>query len=565
MPPGQRQWFGLKDDTVVNKTLQFLVLLIATMLPTWSAIAQAQEPAPRIVNLINFIRGVEPRGPVDLVEPVREQIRLGKKWGLPTTFLIQYDAMLRPEIVNLLKSELGPDDEIGVWLEVVQPQVEAVGLGWKGRFPWDWHTNVGFTIGYTPEQRRLLMDELMRKFKEVFGKLPTSAGCWIIDAPTLNYIVDEYGIEAVCICKDQIGTDGYNLWGGYWSGAYYPSRKNAYMSAQTAEQQLNVPVFKMLGSDPIYQYDTGLGHTIQGVTSLEPVYGDSGGDPAWVRWFFDVYFDAPCLAYSYAQAGQENSFGWEAMGPGLNFQYAYLAGARRDGRVRVETLAESAAWFRERFKITPATAVVADKDWKGNDRRSVWYQCANYRVSFVAEGDRFRIRDIHLFDENYPGRYNDRRVETHHARFDTLPVIDGFNWSNPDGVIAGIRLVEKTVNGYKPLATGDFSVEEQARDVLVISMPVRSGGSLTITCTPQGIKYQVEGSESSRRRLALEMTWDPTKPSAVKGVEGRTIRYKHNGYAYGMRVAGAIRITQPIDTGIVIQLRDNAVELRFDH
>lgn len=151
----------------------------------------------------------------------------------------------------------------------------------EGAFPWDWHTNVGFTIGYAPEQRCVLMDELMRKFKETFGKPPTSVGCWIIDAPTLNYLADEYSINtASCICKDQIGTDGYNLGDGYWSGVYHPSRKNAYMPAQTAEQQLDVPVFKMLGSDPINQYDTGLGYTIQGGTSLEPVYGRSGGDPA---------------------------------------------------------------------------------------------------------------------------------------------------------------------------------------------------------------------------------------------------------------------------------------------
>lgn len=65
-----------------------------------------------------------------------------------------------------------------------------------------------------------------------------------------------------------------------------------------------------------------------------------------------------------------------------------------------------------------------------------------------------------MFDENYPGRYTDRRVETHHVRFDALPVIDGFNWSKPDGTIAGIRLVKETVDGYTPLTTGDFSVEE---------------------------------------------------------------------------------------------------------
>lgn len=53
--------------------------------------------------------------------------------------------------------------------------------------------------------------------------------------------------------------------------------------AQSDGMQINTPIFRMLGSDPIYQYDFGLdlnmGATdIQGVVTLEPVYtGNSGG------------------------------------------------------------------------------------------------------------------------------------------------------------------------------------------------------------------------------------------------------------------------------------------------
>ena len=44
------------------------------------------------------------------------------------------------------------------------------------------------------------------------------------------------------------------------------------MPAQTKEGQIPVPVFRMLGSDPIYQYDTSLGESAQGVITLEPVW-----------------------------------------------------------------------------------------------------------------------------------------------------------------------------------------------------------------------------------------------------------------------------------------------------
>jgi hypothetical protein len=129
-------------------------------------------------------------------------------------------------------------------------------LKWRGDHEWDSAANVGFSPGYTPAERRQLVDVYMADFKAIFGYYPRTVGSWYIDEVTLAYMVERYGIVASCNCKDQIGTDGYTLWGGYWNQAYYPSRLNAYMPAQTQAGQINVPIFRMLGSDPIYQYGT---------------------------------------------------------------------------------------------------------------------------------------------------------------------------------------------------------------------------------------------------------------------------------------------------------------------
>ena len=103
----------------------------------------------QIVNIINFIRGCEPRLEVDLVGTVREQIKLMKKHQLRGTFLLQYDALILPEYQEMMLELNEKQFEIGVWFEVVQPLVEEVGLTWTGRFPWDWHTHCGFPVGYT--------------------------------------------------------------------------------------------------------------------------------------------------------------------------------------------------------------------------------------------------------------------------------------------------------------------------------------------------------------------------------------------------------------------------------
>ena len=252
------------------KTCKLLLLALCCGCISASAAGKAGSEAPRIVNIVNFIRNIEPRSEeiteTVLYETVARQAAQLAEYGLPATFLLQYDALINPRYRKLLTQDVYPGTEVGGWWEITQPHVEAAGLKWRG-----------FATGYTPEERRKLVDVYMEKFKEIFGKYPTAIGSWFIDAYTLGYMYDKYGIVASCNCKDQIGTDGYTLWGGYWNQAYYPSRVNAYMPAQTREGQIPVPVFRMLGSDPIYQYDNCVGGALQGVISLEPVYGDSGG------------------------------------------------------------------------------------------------------------------------------------------------------------------------------------------------------------------------------------------------------------------------------------------------
>ena len=154
----------------------------------------------KIVNIINFIRAVEPRRPVDLHKPVTFQMELARQHRLPTTWLLQYDALQEDFYADLLRT--APEcDEVGIWFEVVQPLTEACGIPWRGRYSWDWFTNVGFSVAYTPRERELLADEFIRLFREKFGFTPRSMGSWFFDAHLLGYLADKYNIEAACNCK----------------------------------------------------------------------------------------------------------------------------------------------------------------------------------------------------------------------------------------------------------------------------------------------------------------------------------------------------------------------------
>ena len=490
--------------------------------------------APRIINIINFIRQTDYRvenADSLLYETVCEQVKLVNKYDLPATFLLQYDALINPLYQDLLKSKLNDHSEIGAWWELTQPQIEAAGIKWRGEHSWVSHANIAFSTGYTKEERERLVDVYMAKFKEIFGTYPKSIGSWFIDAHTLGYMYDKYKIVASCNCKDQVGTDGYTLWGGYWNQAYYPSRVNAYMPAQTEEGQIPVPIFRMLGSDPIYQYDDGLGQERQGVISLEPVYEKAGMDRRWVDYFLESIVNRPCLAFNYAQAGQENSFTWRNMSKGLEMQIPILDSLRKENKIRVETLGESGAWFKECFKVTPATAVTTLTDVRGEGNKTVWFNSRYYRANLLWEKGTFRFRDIHLFDESYKSAYLEKPGDGNQFLFYTLPVVDGFMWS--EGLDrAGLRIVRLDKDGDKEeLALDHPVVTEIGKDTLVVSAEDSKGHAFKITFYETRFEV-VALSKEADFSWALELKAAAGKELPFTVIEDKAVNASFDGFNY---------------------------------
>jgi hypothetical protein len=446
---------------------------------------KSSKEKPRIVNIVNFIRLLEPRNEKIteeiLYETVVKQVEIIKRYNLKGTFLLQYDALLDSRYQQLLKNLPANSFEIGAWWEIPQPLVEKAGIKWRGAFPWDWRANIGFSIGYSPKEREKLIDVYMEDFKQIFGYYPKSVGSWFIDAHSLAYMYDKYHIVASCNCKDQIGTDGYTLWGGYWNQGYYPSKKNAYMPAQNEDEQIPVPIFRMLGSDPIRQYDNGLGTGKQGVISLEPVYRNGGSDSIWVNWYFKQFIEGECLEYAYVQVGQENSFTWENMAQGFNIQIPLIAHHRDEKKIRIETLAETGTWFREKYKKTPATSVSVTEDMPGSNCKTVWFDSRYYRANLFWENNFLCFRDIHLFDENFQSDYLNKRATSNQCSFYTLPFVDRYYWSTPYDH-TGLRIMRLYDDGSKEeVVLEDPIVSEPSGKILKIDSFDRMGNLFTIT------------------------------------------------------------------------------------
>ncbi|QNL51668.1 hypothetical protein H8S90_08885 [Olivibacter sp. SDN3] len=492
--------------------------------------------SPRIINIVNFIRQTDYRvKDADrlLLETVEQQIKLINKYDFPATFLFQYDALINPKYQELMKKELNDHCEIGAWWEITQPHVEAAGIKWRGEHAWVSHANIAFTTGYSPKEREKLVDVYMEKFKSIYGQYPRSVGSWFIDSHTLAYMAEKYGIVASSNCKDQVGTDGYTLWGGYWNQAYYPSRSNAYMPAQNEQAQIPVPIFRMLGSDPIYQYDTGLGQSRQGVISLEPVYPESGMDKKWVEYFLESIVNQPSLAFNYAQAGQENSFTWEGMQKGLEMQFPLFDSLRKVNKIRIETMETSGKWFREHFSVTPATAVTTLSDVRDEGRKSVWFNSRYYRTNILWDDGILRFRDIHLFDEKFASPYLKKAGKGNQFFYYALPIVDGFTWSTPEDR-AGMHLVKMDASGKKTsIRLKDPVVTEQGNDVLVFSCEDFDGNEFLLTFYEDRLEVSCKPQENELS-WSLELHTAREADLPFQKIAEKRINAKFRGFNYGI-------------------------------
>src|SRR5437667_394842 len=84
--------------------------------PQRDSASPGDEEAPKIVNIVNFIRLLEPRDPAItedvLYQTFVKQVGIMEKYKLGGTFLVQYDALLDPKYQQLLKSLPGDSFEI---------------------------------------------------------------------------------------------------------------------------------------------------------------------------------------------------------------------------------------------------------------------------------------------------------------------------------------------------------------------------------------------------------------------------------------------------------------------
>jgi len=501
------------------------------------------------VNVYNFIRmsNLEPSQFIqDDFDTIRNQIIVAKQYGFPGTYALKYDAVMEPRYQELLKQYLDDGDELSAWWEITSELCRRSGVAFRDsrlEEEYDDRVNSAYSIGYSPEERKKLVDGYMADFHAVFGKYPKTIGSWVLDTVTLAYAAEKYGIVAGATCRDQIGVDGFTLWGGYPNGAYYPSKRNENVPAQNPENQLPIPVFRLLGPDPIYNFEAEVRKDLPGVYTLEPAWL-VGRDPKWIRWLFDSLTGEDTIGMGYAHVGQENNFLWENIRPGYAPQLEVLKQLSSQGKLRVETMAQSASWFLRKYRITPPMTYQASRDWSWRNLSCQWYASANYRIGLLGEEGHLRIRDLFVYDEAYISRYLNSPMKNTKSTFDALPVLYPQLWIRELGSRPYIRLTDDA--GEELTGT----VSYRSIDDLTVEAALKTAeGSAVLTCRPGGIRLQ---------GCSLIMDALPV----FTRLEGNELWMEYEGFSYCVRVSRG-RILRAEKDGVRIDPEGGEILLVF--
>ena len=253
-------------------------------------------------------------------------------------------------------------------------------------------------------------------------------------------------------------------------------------------------------------------------------------DRQWVDYFLESIVNQPCLAFNYAQAGQENSFTWSNMRKGLEMQIPILDSLRKENKIQIETLEQSGKWFKEQFAVSPATAVTTLSDIRGEGNKTVWFNSRYYRANLLWGKDFFRFRDIHLFDENYKSAYLDKPGTGNQFLFFTLPVVDGFMWSEGTDR-AGLRIVQLDNGNKEELILTDPVVTETGKDILMVSCKYKEGHLFHITFYED--RFEVTAPDNNTNfSWALELRTAVGKKLPFTSIEEKTINAEFDGFSY---------------------------------
>jgi hypothetical protein len=170
------------------------------------------------------------------------------------------------------------------------------------------------------------------------------------------------------------------------------------------------------------------------------------------------------------------------------------------------------------------------------------------------------VRDLHCFDENVVSPTYSNALATTYFDYETLPVMDGGQWSGSGTNSVGMWPVLISSNGATSFMTlgGKAVVKELDPTDLSIQQPLNGGGTFLIICCESNVTcIGVDG-----RGQPLDWAWNlvggTQQASAEQNITSNTINYNYLGVNYKVETAPGAGSCQQLGDGS-IRLNPNAI------
>jgi len=343
-------------------------------------------------SVINPVR-ISPNNPNPL-ESLKAEYKVVEDVDLPATWLITYDVLENADMVSEI-STFGKEHEIGIFLEVGEELCETAGVTYDKSYSWHHAANV-FLTGYSQQDRLKLIDTVFDEFKLVFGYYPKSVGAWWIDAYSLSYMYDKYGVTGNLGLADQYVTDGYRVWGTYWAEPFYPSKINSGIPGEGNNRSGAVTV-QWAPRDPLNGYFDSYYSTQDYLQVKE------GLDTTYFEKLTDLYGNKHRNRFGHVVVGLESDLNYDAYEGEYKNQMETVRKKADRGELKVINLSDFATWYKETFPDRSPSYLVESSDLLGKNLKTFWYTSTKYRIGIAYnEGTQnLEIFDLRVYPDNF--------------------------------------------------------------------------------------------------------------------------------------------------------------------
>lgn len=370
------------------KFIIFFILLSFTT--TAPPVVLAQEFAT-IVNPVRISSYTKDPG-----ESLNSQYSQVSKRNLPATWLLTYDVLTNPNSLSVI-SVMNDLQEIGIFLEVTPKFATEAGVVYNKTDSWHRASSV-FLSGYLQPDRIKLIDKIFEQFKKTFGHYPKSVGAWWVDSYSLEYMQKKYGISGNLTVADQFSTDGYQVWGQYWSTPFYPSKYHAGIPARTAAAKLDLVTIQWAARDPLNGYGRSTESTFSTQDYMQEDYFEK---------LVDLYTQKSGNKFGHITVGLEGDFTPETYGGYFSRQLEIIKRKQNEGQIKILTMVDFSQWYKESFpNLSPAQIIQTD-DLLGKKIKSFWYQSPSFRLNLTydLESKQTFINDFRVYSEDFEEPY----------------------------------------------------------------------------------------------------------------------------------------------------------------